>query len=149
VFRTDPVNYDPREQIIYGYIADSGKTNVFLEFYHLLAHALKDNGSTKNVLAVNLDAAIASVWLGICWRRLREKQLSVQRAVDIPFIAFALGRVAGGSGEFLDHNDFGTEMDMRVPVSECRSLTAPRELSRGQQVNPLGKVPPPHPRSLP
>jgi len=123
VFRTDPVNYDPREQVIYRYIADSGRTNVFLEFYHLLAHALKDNGSTKNVLAVNLDAAIASVWLGICWRKLREKQMSVKRAVDIPFIAFALGRVAGGSGEFLDHNDFGTEMDMRVPVSECRSLT--------------------------
>jgi succinyl-CoA synthetase alpha subunit/citrate synthase len=123
VFRTDPVNFDPREQVIYEYITRAGKTNVFLDFYHLLARALKDNGATKNVLAVNLDAAIASVWLGICWHKLKEKQMSVNRAVDIPFIAFALGRVAGGSGEFLDHNDFGTEMDMRVPVSEGRALT--------------------------
>ncbi len=128
VFRDDPVNYDPREQVIYEFIKKSGKVNIFFEFYHHLAQALKDNGSTRNVLAVNLDAAIACVWIGICWSRLHDKQMTLKRAIDIPFIAFALGRVGGGAGEFLDHHDFGTEMDMRIPVKECRALTRPRKL---------------------
>ena len=128
VFRNDPVNYDPREQVIYNFIKESGKTNIFLDFYHHLAVMLRDNGCTKKVLAVNVDAAIACVWLGICWKQIREKQMTLGRVVDIPFIVFALGRAAGGAGEFLDHRDFGTEMDMRVPVKECRSLMRPREL---------------------
>jgi len=126
VFRNDPVNYDPREQVIYRYISESGKKNIFLEFYHVLVHALKETGSTPRVLAVNLDAAIACVWLGVCWQPLRSGKMTLSRTRDIPFIAFALGRAAGGAGEFLDHQDFGTEMDMRVPVKECRSLTGPR-----------------------
>ena len=128
VFRNDPVNYDPREQVIYEFINKAGRKNIFLEFYHYLVRALKDNGSTNKVLAVNIDAAIACVWLGICWRRIHDKQMTVKRAVDIPFIAFALGRTAGGAGEFLDHQDFATEMDMRIPVKECRALTKPRQL---------------------
>jgi succinyl-CoA synthetase alpha subunit/citrate synthase len=128
VFRENPVNYDPREQVIYKFIKDSGRTNIFLDFFHHLVQGLKDNGCTTTVLAVNLDAAIACVWLGICWRQIREKQMTITRAVDIPFIAFALGRAAGGAGEFLDHQDYGTEMDMRVPVSECKGLTRPRKL---------------------
>lgn len=128
VFRNDPVNYDPREQVVYNYIKDAGRKNVFLEFYHHLARALKENGSTRNVMAVNLDAALACVWLGICWPKVCDKQMTIKRAVDIPFIAFALGRVAGGAGEFLDHQDFGTNMDMRVPVKNCKALSSPREL---------------------
>ncbi len=128
VFRNDPVNYDPREQVIYRFIRDSGRSHVFLDFYHGLAGFLMENGCTPKVLAVNLDAAIACVWLGICWRQVCEKQMTITRAVDIPFIAFALGRAAGGAGEYLDHQDYGTEMDMRVPVSECRALTRPRKL---------------------
>ena len=128
VFRNDPVNFDPREQVIYKFIKDAGKTNIFLDFYHHLVQALKGNGCTTKVLAVNVDAAIACVWLGICWRQIREKQMTLDRAVDIPFIVFALGRAAGGAGEFLDHRDFGTEMDMRVPAGECRALTRPRKL---------------------
>jgi len=42
--------------------------------------------------------------------------------VDLPFLAFALGRVAGGAGEYLDHRENGTGMDMRIPVSECTFL---------------------------
>lgn len=126
VFKNDPVNYDPREQVIYKFIKENGRSNIFLEFYHYLVQALKDNGSMKRVLAVNVDAAIACIWLGICWRHLLNKRMTLKRAKDIPFIAFALGRVAGGAGEYLDHNDFGIEMDMRVPVKECSALTKPR-----------------------
>ncbi len=128
VFRNEMVNYDPREQVIYRYIKEAGKTNIFLDFYHHLVQALKDNGCTKKVLAVNLDAAIACIWLGICWQKIRDKQMTLGRAIDIPLIAFALGRVAGGAGEYLDHQDFGTEMDMRIPAAECKSLTRPRKL---------------------
>lgn len=125
VFRNDPVNYDPREQIIYKYIKDNKIYNIFLEYYHLLAVTLKQIGGTSKVLAVNVDAAIACVWLGVCWNALKEKRITLQRAIDIPFLSFALGRVAGGAGEYLDHKDHGTDMDMRVPVSECIALTKP------------------------
>ena len=54
--------------------------------------------------------------------------MSRQRTIDIPFTAFALGRAAGGAGEYLDHSDYGTSMDMRIPVKECRVLTKPRVL---------------------
>jgi succinyl-CoA synthetase alpha subunit len=128
VFRSEAVNFDPRERVIAACLQEAGRTNVFLDFYQALARALKDNGSTRSVLAVNVDAAIACVWLAICWRRLREKQLTVRRVMDIAFTVFALGRAAGGAGEFLDHQDFGAEMDMRLPVADCRALTRAREL---------------------
>ena len=128
VFKDDAVNYDPREQVIYNFMKENGKVNVFLEFYHQLVQALKANGAMNKVLAVNVDAALACVWLGICWRHLKSNTMSKQRAIAIPFIAFALGRTAGGAGEYLDHSDFGKEMDMRVPVSECRPLTGQRNL---------------------
>jgi citrate synthase len=123
VFRDQQVNYDPRERVIAAALQEAGRSQVFLEFYHALARALKSHGVTRNVLAVNVDAAIACVWLGLCWKRLAEKQLTVRRVMDIALSAFALGRAAGGAGEFLDHQDFGTELDMRVPVEECRALS--------------------------
>jgi citrate synthase len=126
VFKDDAVNYDPRERVVYAYIKENGKSNVFLEFYHHLVQALKDNGVMNKVLAVNVDAALSCVWLGICWRHLKDKRMSRQRAINMPFVAFALGRVAGGAGEYLDHQDYGKEMDMRVPVKDCRSLTKDR-----------------------
>ena len=128
VFTKEAVNYDPREQVIYQFIGENGKTQVFLKFYHVLAEALRENGATSRVMAVNVDAAIACVWLGLCWKAIIAKEMTTRRAVDIPFAAFALGRAAGGVGEFLDHQDYGTPMDMRIPVNECRSLTRPREL---------------------
>ncbi len=127
VFRDQPVNYDPRERVIAAALQEAGRSQVFLEFYHALARALQAHGVTRNVLAVNVDAAIACVWLGVCWKRLAEKQLTVRRVMDLALAAFALGRAAGGAGEFLDHQDFGTELDMRVPVAECRALSRPRD----------------------
>jgi len=129
VFRNAAVNYDPRERAIHQFLVDHGRTNMFLSFYQHLVHALKDNGALNKVMAVNVDAALACVWLGICWRHLREKRMTLKRAMDIPFLAFALGRAAGGAGEFLDHQDYGTDMDMRIPAKECRALTRPRVLN--------------------
>lgn len=127
VFRNDPVNYDPRERVIYEYLQQNNLCNVFLDFYHKLSARLKKLGVARNVWAVNLDGAIASVVLGVCWEHLRGKRVSVKRVSDIAFMIFALGRVGGAGGEYLDHQDCGSPMDMRIPISECISLTRPKD----------------------
>ena len=127
VFNKEAVNFDPRERAIAEYLDEQGICNVFLDFYHLLAARLKDVGIARNVWAVNLDGAIASITLGICWRALKERRMTVQRACDIALLMFAVGRSAGSAGEFLDHQDHGSPMDMRIPVSECVSLTRPKD----------------------
>jgi len=126
VFRDKPVNYDPRERVIAAYMQENGIYNIFHEFYHMLAHRMKEIGIARNVWAVNLDGAIACVVMGICWKPLREKRMTIRRACDIAFLVFALGRAAGGAAEFLDHQDHGTQMDMRIPVAECVALTRAR-----------------------
>jgi hypothetical protein len=127
VYSTEEVNYDPREQVIARFLESIGVYHAFLEFYHQLAFAMRQVGVTRNVLAVNVDAAIACVWLGICWPLLCEKKLSVERAKNIAVAAFSLGRVAGGASEYFDHADFGEPMDMRIPVTECVSLAPDTE----------------------
>ena len=127
VFNKEAVNYDPRERAISECLAENKICNVFLDYYHLLTARLKDVGIARNVWAVNLDGAIASVTLGLCWRALKERRMTVQRACDIAFLMFAVGRAAGSAGEFLDHQDYGSPMDMRIPVSECISLTRPKD----------------------
>ncbi|HOC54432.1 MAG TPA: hypothetical protein PKI20_02285 [Verrucomicrobiota bacterium] len=127
VFNTETVNFDPRERVISRHLEEKGLYNVFLDFYHRLARELMNQGVTTKVHAVNVDAVLACVCLGIAWPLLVEKKISLERAVDLPFITFALGRVAGGAAEYLDHREFGTDMDMRVPVRECKELTRPRD----------------------
>ncbi len=122
VFNKEAVNYDPRERVIAAYMEQHKIYNVFHDFYHRLSRAMMDNGVTNKVHAVNVDAALTCVLMGIAWPLLIDKKITVQRAVDLPFLAFALGRVAGGAGEYLDHRESGTDMDMRVPVEECQIL---------------------------
>jgi len=78
---------------------------------------------TSKVHAVNVDAALTCILMGIAWPLLIDKKITVERAIDLPFLAFALGRVAGGAGEYLDHRESGTDMDMRIPVSNASSWT--------------------------
>ncbi len=122
VFNKDPVNYDPRERVINSFQEKDGIYNVFLDFYHRLSRGMMEQRATSKVHAVNVDAALTCVLMGIAWPMLVDKKISIERAVDLPFLAFALGRVAGGAGEYLDHRETGTAMDMRVPVKECRFL---------------------------
>lgn len=122
VFRTEAVNYDPRERVIDEVMREENIYNVFLDFYHRLSRGMMEQNATSKVHAVNVDAALTCVLMGIAWPLLVDKKITVERVVDLPFLAFALGRVAGGAGEYLDHRESGTPMDMRVPVSECRFL---------------------------
>ena len=129
VYRNEEVNYDPREQVIAGYPgADRASTTRSSTSTTSWPLAMREAGVTRNVLAVNVDAAIACVWLGICWPLLCEKKLTGRpRAKNIAMAAFALGRAAGGAGEYFDHADFGQPMDMRIPVSECAALSPDAE----------------------
>lgn len=129
VFHDQDVNYDPRERAISAFLESEGIYNVFLHFYHELARCIRDVGVSKKIWAVNVDAAIASIWLAIAWPRLRQGRMTFERAGDLAFLGFALGRAAGGAGEFLDHRDYGQPLDMRVPVEECKSLTPPVNLN--------------------
>ena len=122
VFNTEAVNFDPRERVIDEVMREEKIYNVFLDFYHRLSRGMMEQHATNKVHAVNVDAALTCVLMGIAWPLLVDKKITVERAVDLPFLAFALGRVAGGAGEYLDHRDSGTAMDMRVPISECRFL---------------------------
>ncbi|MEE8450398.1 MAG: hypothetical protein V3R99_00735, partial [Thermoguttaceae bacterium] len=127
VFNTERINYDPRERVLHAHMEQQGVYNVFFDFYHRLAQDLMDQQATTKVHAVNIDAAITCVLMAICWPLLVENKISVERAVDLPFLTFALGRVAGGASEFLDHRESGTAMDMRIPVAECRFLGRPQD----------------------
>ncbi len=130
IFNTKEVNYDPRERVISAYLAENGIYNVFLDFYHKLAAAMLEVGAATKIWAVNLDAAIATVWMGIAWPRLRDRSITFNRAADLAFLGFALGRVAGGAGEYLDHRDFGTPMDMRIGTKDTTALTTPKPLGK-------------------
>jgi len=122
VFKDKPVNYDPRERAISDYLDEQHLSNIFLHFYHMLAYRLEEIGIARNVWAVNLDGAIACVVLAVCWKALKEKRITLQRVRDIAFMVFALGRVAGAGAEFFDHQDYGSPMDMRIPVNEITIL---------------------------
>jgi len=122
VFNKEPVNYDPRERVISAYLQEHKLYNIFLDFYHRLTRAMAASAVTSKVHAVNVDAALTCILMGMAWPLLIDKKITVERAVDLPFLAFALGRVAGGAGEYLDHRESGTDMDMRIPVSECLFL---------------------------
>jgi len=122
VFNTERVNYDPRERVLHAYMEEHGLYNVFLDFYHRLAQEMLTQQATTKVHAINVDGAITCVLMGIAWPLLVDHKITVDRAVDLPFLTFSLGRVAGGASEFLDHRETGTTMDMRVPVAECRFL---------------------------
>lgn len=122
VFNREAVNFDPRERVIAAYMDEQGIYNVFHDFYHRLTRGMTGAGVTRKVHAVNVDAMLTCILMGIAWPLLVDKKITVDRAVDLPFLAFALGRVAGGAGEYLDHRESGTDMDMRIPVSECRFL---------------------------
>ena len=122
VFNKEAVNFDPRERVIAAYMDEHKIYNVFHDFYHRLTRGMTSAGVTSKVHAVNVDATLTCILMGIAWPLLVEKKITVERALDLPFLAFALGRVAGGAGEYLDHRESGTDMDMRIPVSECKFL---------------------------
>ncbi len=102
VFKGNAVNIDPREDFVRKQFVEHGISNVFLDFYHDLVQELHNQGVTRNVFCVNIDAVLAVIALKLVWK----------------FTLFLFGRTIGVSAEIADHRDRGTDMDCRTPQSK-------------------------------
>ena len=67
VFKDKPVNHDPREVFIGELMAKRGEYNVFHDFYRALVQKLFDEGVSRTVYCVNIDAVIAALLLKTVW----------------------------------------------------------------------------------
>ncbi len=115
VFRGQDVNVDPREQFVRGLLEQQGIYNVFLDFYHHLVRELFEEGVTKNVFCVNVDAVIAVITLKLVWKDLRQGRLGLRQVQEVGFLLFLYGRAIGTVAEIADHRDRGLDMDCRTP----------------------------------
>ncbi len=118
VFKGNDVNIDPREQFIRTQFEQKGIYNIFLDFYHNLVQELFDEGITKNVFCVNVDAVLAVIILKFVWKDLKEGKVTIKQVQDIVFTLFLFGRSLGVTAEIADHRDRGTDMDCRTPESK-------------------------------
>jgi len=118
VFKGHDVNIDPRESFIRGKLEEQGIYNIFLDFYHHLVQELFNEGITKNVFCVNVDAVLAVIILKLVWKDLRDGKLTNKQVQDIVFTLFLFGRAIGVTAEIADHRDRGTDMDCRTPESK-------------------------------
>ncbi|MCG3191998.1 MAG: hypothetical protein DIJKHBIC_01232 [Thermoanaerobaculia bacterium] len=115
IFKGNEINIDPREQYVKTKLEQNGIYNAFLDFYHHLVQELFDEGVTKNVFCVNVDAALAVITLKLVWKDLREGTLTIKQVQDLVFILFLYGRSIGVAAEIADHRDRGLDMDCRTP----------------------------------
>lgn len=117
VFKGSPVNLDPREDFVRKQFAERGIGNVFHEFYHLLVQELFEQGVTKNVFCVNIDAVLAVIPLKLVWKDLNEGRMTLKQVQDLVFSVFLFGRAIGVAAEIADHRDRGLDLDCRTPQS--------------------------------
>jgi succinyl-CoA synthetase alpha subunit len=120
VFKDKPVNHDPREKYVRELLAERGEYNVFHEYYHALVEALFEQGVSRTVYCVNIDAVIASLLLKMMWVPYREGKLSESAMETAAFTIFLYGRLLGCAAEIEDHLNRGRNMDMRTPASSCQ-----------------------------
>jgi succinyl-CoA synthetase alpha subunit len=120
VFKGRAVNVDPREEFVRNLLKERGEYNVFHEFYLALVQALYDEGVTRNVFCVNVDALIATLLLKMVWQPLRAGTFSEQALETAAFTIFLYGRMIGSAAEIDDHLNRGRNMDTRTPQSQVR-----------------------------
>lgn len=120
VFKGNKVNIDPREEFVHNELKDKNIYNIFLEFYHNLVNEMYEEGVTRNVFCVNVDAVLAVISLKLIWNDLKSGQTTLKQAQDLVFTLFLLGRSIGVTAEIADHRDRGTDMDCRTPQSELK-----------------------------
>jgi len=118
IFRGNKINVDPREQFVAALLKEKGVHNAFWDFYHHLVQALYDEGVTKNVFCVNVDAVLAVITLKLVWKDLQAGRISLRQVQDLAFTLFLFGRTVGVAAEIADHRDRGMDMDCRTPESE-------------------------------
>ncbi len=119
VFKDKPVNHDPREAYVRELVKKRGEYNVFHEYYHALVQALYDNGVSRTVYCVNIDAVIAALLLKMLWQPYRAGELSEGALETAAFTIFLYGRMLGSAAEIDDHVNRGRNMDTRTAASKC------------------------------
>jgi succinyl-CoA synthetase alpha subunit len=120
VFKDKPVNVDPREAFIHELFERRGEHNVFHEYYRVLVRKLFEEGVSRNVYCVNIDAVIASLLLKMLWRGLKEGRHDKHMPETAAFTVFLYPRLLGCAAEIDDHMNRGRSMDTRTPASQCR-----------------------------
>lgn len=119
VFKDKAVNQDPREVFIWNLLKSRGEYNVFHDYYRVLVQELFDNGVSRNVYCVNLDAVVAALLLKILWPSYRTGAYSPQALETAAFTLFLYARMFGCAAEIDDHLNRGRNMDTRTPASKC------------------------------
>jgi citrate synthase len=122
VFKDKPVNHDPREVFIAELMAKRGEHNVFHEFYRALVQKLYDEGVSRNVYCVNIDAVIAALLLKTVWPAYRAGTIKADALETAAFTIFLYARMLGCAAEIDDHLNRGRNMDTRSAASACRFL---------------------------
>ena len=120
VFKDRPVNYDPREVYVREFFEKRGEYNVFHAYYHALVQALFDEGVSRTVYCVNIDAVIAALLLKMLWQPYRSGAFPEQALETAAFTIFLYPRMLGCAAEIDDHVNRGRNMDTRTPASQCR-----------------------------
>lgn len=120
VFKNKPVNVDPREEFVRHFYKERGEYNVFHDFYRTLVQALYDEGVTRNVFCVNVDAVIAALLLKMLWKRYQSGVFPEAALETAAFTVFLYGRMIGCAAEIDDHLNRGRNMDTRTPQSQVR-----------------------------
>ncbi len=120
VFKGNDVNIDPREEFVKNEMEKAGIYNIFLDFYHKLVVELFNEGATKNIFCVNVDAVISVIALKLVWNDFQNNKISKEQIQDLVFILFLIGRAIGVSAEITDHRDRGLDMDCRTPQSQLQ-----------------------------
>ena len=123
VFKDRPVNIDPREEHVRKLLEERGEYNVFHEFYRALVQTLFDEGVTRNVFCVNVDAVIATLLLKALWEPYRRGELTPAQLETAAFTVFLYARMIGCAAEIDDHLNRGRNMDTRTPASQCRFVS--------------------------
>ncbi|UUZ74254.1 hypothetical protein LP415_27115 [Polaromonas sp. P1(28)-8] len=122
VFKDKPINHDPREVFIAELMARRGEHNVFHEFYRALVQKLYDEGVSRNVYCVNIDAVIAALLLKTVWPAYRAGTIKADALETAAFTIFLYARMLGCAAEIDDHLNRGRNMDTRSAASACRFL---------------------------
>ncbi len=123
LFKDVTKNIDPRCKVIFDYLANNNIYHGFINFYQQLVEFLYLERITSKQLAINIDGVAAAVCAGIFWQRLCLKKITKKRVYNIPLLMFAFSRMIGGTGEYLDHCDYGTPLDMVEDPVNIKQLT--------------------------
>jgi succinyl-CoA synthetase alpha subunit len=123
VFKDRPVNIDPREEYVRKLLEERGEYNIFHDFYRTLVQTLADEGVTRNVFCVNVDAVIATLLLKALWEPYHAGKLANAQLETAAFTVFLYARMLGCAAEIDDHMNRGRNMDTRTAASQCRFVS--------------------------